>query len=365
MFLTLLRAQTKSFFREKQAMFFAFVFPVFMGVIFGLGVNSSVKPLRLGVVQTARDSTSTQVVSILQHARTPKRQPVFKVKRFLTVAKARSELANGELDGALIMPDLASGGTLKLLVDEKEIERAQRVGNTLDRFVQGMNVTLSGGHEVLQLQTKGIRARGKIGDYNFILPGLIMFGVIFASLTGTTARMADQQQQGVFKRLNLTPLTPLRYILSDVIVRMGVAVVQVTLILALARSVYHANIAGDSLWLYLLAVVGTIIFSMLGIVIAGAARSPEAAGGIASILSLLMFFLGGTLPTDLFPAGLVKAASVLPFTLLVKSMRGVVLDGRSPFVNARVDIGLAVWLLLSIGLASVLFRFRPPKPKKG
>lgn len=360
MFFAMLGAQFRSFARDRTTLFFAFAFPLMMATLFGLGLKIDVKPLKIAVYQASHDATSEGFIEGLSKGE----GHLLDLVKVGSEAEARSQFDGGAIDGALIIPNLGNGGHLTLLIDEKAPESQQRTTATLGHFVQTYNLRLAGAREILGLDVRGLREGKGLAAFDFLVPIIIMFGVVFSALSGAAGRFSNYQQQGVFKRLTVTPLHPQLFLLTDLTVRVVVSVLQTALVIAYASLRHGFNITTPTLWLFVLAALGTVTFVALGVLLVSVAKSPEAAGALASLISLLMLFLSGAIPGHLFPPALIAAAKSLPLSQISESMRGVVLDGSNPFAATSSTLGIGLWLIVSIVLALATFRFKPPRPKK-
>lgn len=350
----LVSSSLRTFSRDRQALFFTFGFPLVMALLFGIGVGADLKPLKIVVVQSATDETSKGFVDLLQDSKQ------FEISKAQTEAVARRRMQEGRLGVALVIPDLSQGGKIALLFDERSPERLQRTTAAINGALQAYNLKLANAPQKLQLEVKGIRAGRGIGGFDFLLPTLVMIGVIFSSMTGAASRMATFREQGAFKRLIVTPLEPRTFLGGDLISRALIALPQVGLILAVGRLAYDATVDASAVWIFVLGVVGTVTFACLGVLIANYARTAEAAGGIASAVSTVMLFLGGLFPQDIFPKKITDAVAYTPFPLITEKIRTVVLDSTMPFGSDKETILLAVWLLGSIAIAARTFRFKEP-----
>lgn len=344
----------KTFSRDRQALFFTFGFPLVMAFLFGIGVGADLKPLKIVVVQEATDETSEGFVESLESSKQ------FEISKARTEAEARRKMREGRLGVAIVIPDLSGGGGIALLFDERSPERLQRTTSAIDGALQTYNLKLAKAPQKLHLEVKGIRAERGIGDFDFLLPTLVMLGVVYSSMTGSASRMAAFREQGAFKRLIVTPLEPKTFLGGDLAGRALIAIPQIGLILGVGKFFYDATVSSTAVWIFVLGVIGTVTFACFGVLIANYAKTAEAAGGIASAISTLMLFLGGLFPQDIFPKNITDAVAYTPFPLITDKIRTVVLDATMPFGTDKETVLLAMWLFVSLAIAARTFRFKEP-----
>jgi ABC-2 type transport system permease protein len=123
--------------------------------------------------------------------------------------------------------------------------------------------------------------------------------------------------------------------------------------------VFGATIHGNVVWLFVLALIGNLIFLGIGFSIAGRARNADAADGMANAIALPMLFLSGTFfPTDTLPELMQAVVAFLPLTPLLEAMRIVAIEGDPITAASSELLLLGAWVLVSFAIASRLFRFQ-------
>ena len=82
-------------------------------------------------------------------------------------------------------------------------------------------------------------------------------------------------------------------------------------------------------------------------------------GALGNLVIFPQIFLSGIFyPIDSLPALLQPLASLLPLSFVANAMRAVMVDGAGLLALIPDFIGLAVWLLISLGLAIRLFSWK-------
>ncbi|MEO7803795.1 MAG: ABC transporter permease [Actinomycetota bacterium] len=353
MLITLVRSQLRTFVRDRPAFVLALVMPSFMAIFFGFIINTDAKPLKLGVVQLVGSETSEAITTALEDTKQ------IRVIRLKTESEARARIEDGAIGSALLIPDVSKPATLTILYDEKSIENLQRAAGAVDAFLQRYNLQLAGAEETLKLKVQGLRADSRLGSYDSVLPFILIFGVLMTAMGGLATRIVTQREAGIFKRLSATPLKPMDYLLSEVIARLFIALLQIAIVLGIGIFAYDATVAGNVGWIFLMAVIATLAFAGIGVVVASLSPSPEAVGGVTGGLTVLMVILGGP-TTEIFPAAVKKIAEFLPMGPVQSGIRHVILDGTSPFGLDVSTLVLALWTILPVLLAARLFHFSPP-----
>ena len=93
--------------------------------------------------------------------------------------------------------------------------------------------------------------------------------------------------------------------------------------------------------------------------IASFVKTTDAAQGAATAITIPMMFLGGVFfPIDTLPKWLIAIVQYLPIAPLLRIIRGVVLEGNSPFFNPSNIIIVMIWIVACLVIASWKFRLR-------
>lgn len=134
---------------------------------------------------------------------------------------------------------------------------------------------------------------------HFMTPGLISYAIIFIIMT-VAMSFAEDREQGLLKRINMTPTTSTEFMGSHIISNMMIALVQVALVfgIALLFGFHPTGNAGS----YILAIITIALFSLssvgLGLITATIAKNPGAATGISFIFIMPQMFFGTFIPLN-------------------------------------------------------------------
>ncbi|MFH0804955.1 MAG: ABC transporter permease, partial [Patescibacteria group bacterium] len=169
---------------------------------------------------------------------------------------------------------------------------------------------------------------------------------------------ADYREKGVLKRLMATPMKPYQFVSAQVIVRLTVALVQTALLIGIGVLAYHANVVGSYPLIFLIAVLGGIMFLGLGFTISGFAKTVEAVPAIANLIVFPMLFLSGVFfPTTAMPDWLQSVVNYLPLTHFANALRDVMANGAGWSTVAHNIYWMLGWSVALVGLSIFVFRF--------
>jgi ABC-type multidrug transport system permease subunit len=130
-------------------------------------------------------------------------------------------------------------------------------------------------------------------------------------------------------------------------------------LLVFAHYVLDVPVRGSLLLLTVIALIGALSFSGLGLL---AAARPTTIEGVSGIMNLVMvpmwIFSGIFFSTERFPAAMQPFVQALPLTALNDALRAVMLEGAgvSPLLPELAL--LAAWGILSFVIAVKVFRWQ-------
>ncbi len=360
MLLSLFAANLRMITRNRQALFWALVFPLIFVTIFGLFRLDQAPTVNLLVVDHAGDSLSTALVQNLSNV------PTFDVQAREDETKARDDVKNGNAGYLLVIPaDLAaqvasaaSGRPANIvLLYDRSTETSAIIVEVIQQFINDTNTELTHSPTLVQLQPEGVQAK-KLTYFDFVLPGFVGMGVMTYSIIGLAATIALYREQKILKRMLATPLRVSTFFASQIMAFLVLSVVQALIIMAVGVMFFHGHVYGNILHVLLLVVIANVVFLNIGFVVGALAVNVRAADGMANAVSMPMMFLSGTFfPTSNLPGVLAKAVEFLPLSPLLVAMRGVALDAK-PFWDYPTELAILVgWIVLSSIFAVRVFRF--------
>jgi ABC-2 type transport system permease protein len=183
---------------------------------------------------------------------------------------------------------------------------------------------------------------------NFVVPGLIVYAVIFVIMTIAQSFSAERQE-GLLKRLNTTPMTSSEFMGSQIITHMLIAILQVIVVLALAFILGFRPDSGIEGIIFALPV--TAIFSLssvgLGLITATISKTPEAATGISFVFILPQMFFGTFIPIT---STTQQIAAFMPSYYLLDALKLVF---QGDWMNANILMDLAVISIVSITIIAI------------
>jgi ABC-type multidrug transport system permease subunit len=194
---------------------------------------------------------------------------------------------------------------------------------------------------------------------DFLVPGLLGMNLMGGSIWSMGFAIVDARRRKLMKRLIATPMPRTYFLLSFLIARLAMLVVEVGAFLLFAVLVFGVPIRGSLALVAAVCVIGTLAFGALGLLLASRARTIEAASGLMNLTMLPMWVLSGVFfSSQRFPEVVQPIIEALPLTALNDALRATMLQGAT-LTQIAPQLGvLALWLLVCFPVALKLFRWR-------
>jgi ABC-type multidrug transport system permease subunit len=333
--LTLVRF--REFIREPEALFWVFIFPILLAA--GLGIAFRNRP-----AEVLRIATVTPELAAPLGA-----EKLLDVQE-LPLPAAEAALRNGKV-ALLVQP--GPNGTVVYRYDDTNPEgRTARM--LADRALQ----RAAGRVDPLASTDRLMREPGS-RYIDFLIPGLLGMNLMGSAIWGMGFAIVDARRKKLIKRMVATPMPRHYYLLSFLLSRLLLLVVEVGVLLGFGALVFQVPVHGSLASLTLLCVLGSLSFCALGLLIASRAQTIEAASGLMNAVMLPMWICSGVFfSAQRFPSLMQPVIKALPLTAAIDALRASMLQGSSlAQLTPQVAI-LCGWLVVCFGLALKLFRWR-------
>jgi ABC-2 type transport system permease protein len=163
---------------------------------------------------------------------------------------------------------------------------------------------------------------GGFTELDAYVPILIAFSLAMLSLTALPMVLAGYRERGVLRRLQTTPMGPVRMLTAQLTVNFAVAAVTVILILVIARTGYGVFLPRQLAGFVIAALLAAAALLSLGLFVAAVAPTARIAQAIGTILFFpMMFFAGLWLPIAQMPAVLRHISHATPLGAAVQALQ--------------------------------------------
>lgn len=186
---------------------------------------------------------------------------------------------------------------------------------------------------------------------------LAAIAVCAGGVMGLPLVISDYRSKKILKRFQVTPVSPEMILFVQVVIYTLYAVVSLLLLYAVGAIIFGLRLHGSLLQFtcgYLLMMIS--MFS-IGLMVGGIARDTKIAGVIASILYFpMLIFSGATLPYEVMPSAMQKAADILPLTQGIKLLKAASLSLPAESVLLPIVI-MIVLAIVCITVSIKCFRW--------
>jgi ABC-2 type transport system permease protein len=337
--------------------------PVIQLILFGYAINSDPKHLPTALRIAEHSEFSRSILAALANS-----------DYFKLVGEAADEqeagrmLATGRAQFVVTIPAdfsrrLVRGERPALLVEADATDPAA-TGNAIAALTQlaqtALSHDLTGPLQPLATSPNAFEVRihplynpEAVTQYN-IVPGLMGVILTMTMVMMTGLAITRERERGTMENLLATPATPLEVMTGKIVPYVLIGLVQVSIILSLARWLFHVPMQGNLGLLF-----GAVLLFIAANLTLGLTFSSLARNQLQAVQMTFFFFLpsillsGFMFPFRGMPGWAQAIGEILPLTHFLRIVRGIMLKGNG-IVEALPD----AWPLLAFMLAVLLLGLR-------
>jgi ABC-2 type transport system permease protein len=334
-------ARFREFYREPEAVFWVFIFPILLAA--GLGIAFRNRPAEASRIAVLTSAANTAVADSLKKA------PNIVIETLDDTAAATA-LRTGKV--ALVVVPKADGGVEYRFDEARPESRTARL--VVDRVVQ----RAGGQQDPVRISETKVTERGS-RYIDFVVPGLLGMNLMGSGIWGIGFAIVDARKKKLLKRLIATPMSKAEYLASFLFFRLSLLVVEVATLVGFGALVFGVPLRGSLLQLVTICVLSSLAFGGLGLLVASRARTIEGASGLMNLVMVPMWVFSGVFfSSGNFPNATQPFIQALPLTAVNDALRANMLQGASWNAVGHELLIIAAWLVVCFTLALRLFRWR-------
>ena len=335
--------RVREFLREKEAVFWVFVFPVLMTFALGIAFrNTSPDKTLVAIEAVATDSKASETADLLS------RSPDI-TATVLSPEAAAQALRSGKVS-IVVKP---ANNTFEYHFDPTRPEsRTARllVDDVLQRGKGRADVVSVGEQTVTEPGARYV---------DFLVPGLIGMNLMGSGLWGLGFTVVIARSRKILKRFAATPMHRSHYLLSFMLSRLVFLVLEVAAVIVFATLAFGFTVRGSWLSVVLITILGGFTFSGIGLLVAARPTTIEGVSGLMNFIMLPMWLLSGTFfSSERFPSVLQPFIQALPLTALNNLLRALMNEGASLTTNLIPIAILLAWCVVSFVIALKIFKWQ-------
>jgi len=332
-------SRMREFYREPEAVFWVFGFPIVLAFALGLAFrNTGPGKLQVGVVAGPGDSAVAVVLDSSPRL----------LATVLDTATARLRLRTGRV-ALLVIP----GDPIVYRYDSTRTESGLarlEVDDVLQRE--------RGRKDLVAVRDDRAVAPGS-RYIDFLIPGLLGMNLLGSGIWGVGFSVVQARQRKLLKRYMATPMRRSHYLLSFILSRLVFLIVEVVALVGFGWLLFGVAVRGSFATLAGITILGSFSFAGLGLLVASRAKTIEGVSGLMNLVMLPMWILSGTFFSYArFPDAMIPFVKALPLTALNDALRAVMIDGAAVTSLVTPLVIVVAWGAVSFVIALKIFRWR-------
>jgi ABC-2 type transport system permease protein len=337
--LTFMRA--REFLREKEAVFWVFVFPVLMTFALGIAFRNTAPEQTFVAIENS-SAQATEIANSLSGS-----------PEITATVLGRDEAAQALRSGKVSIVIKPVDDRFEYRFDPTRPEsRAARllVDDVLQRGKGRADVVNVGEAKITEPGARYV---------DFLVPGLIGMNLMGSGLWGLGFTVVMARSRKLLKRFAATPMRRSHYLLSFMLSRLLFLVLEVAAVIVFAWLAFGFTVRGSWLSVVLITMLGGFTFSGIGLLVAARPTTIEGVSGLMNFIMLPMWLLSGTFfSSERFPQILQPFIQALPLTALNNVLRALMNEGSALSSNWMPIAILIAWCVVSFIVALKIFRWQ-------
>ncbi|MEO6259236.1 MAG: ABC transporter permease [Thermoanaerobaculia bacterium] len=333
-FAAVFRKELTQMMRDRATVMFALAIPVFEMILFGV-IDMNARNIPTAILDQSRTQESRQLVEQFQAT---------SYLRVVDYPASRADLQHAIVAGRAqvaieIPPDyarnLSAGRHADVLVmidgsDSSIANSALAAANgvilneALRRLIESArHAPIIDVHPVMMFNPD-------MRSANLLIPGLIAILLTFSGTMLSAFAIVKERERGTLEQLMVTPVSPLAVVVGKLLPYLGLAYIQLILIVFLMNVLVRVPIHGSATLLMLLSPIYLMSLLSVGLLVSSRATTQMEAMQRAMAVMLPSVLLSGyVFPLSSLPAPLRVVSYLLPATHFIKIARGIVIRGAS------------------------------------
>ncbi|MBR74566.1 MAG: hypothetical protein CL872_06495, partial [Dehalococcoidaceae bacterium] len=269
-------AASKMFFRRKSSIFWTLFFPVVIMLALGNFSFGAYSAPNVGLINNADGQAARNLSGALAKAST------IVVKNLNSSTEGDNALEKGSIVAYIEIPNDFTNANNNIAIttrdgDKPELELVQNVVYIALANINNTAKSLNN-QETILTNIADIRYQGYTG---FLVAGIVGMAIMQSGIFTVVFTLLSYKNQGVLRRLQATPISPAHFIVGHLVSRVFIIVCQTALLLAIGAVVLGVSIGLGNIFAYLniflMAILGGILFLSIGLAISSAAPNEDSA----------------------------------------------------------------------------------------
>ena len=397
--------------RNKTAIFFTLLFPLFfiviIGFTFGQSATGDMSRISIGVVNhdgelvavNTTDSFNSTIGDLFVEAM---KTVNFTVKSYTeygdmdTNGTAAYAIRQGDIDAIVIIPanftetlsfqytdsmgaPLPTKAHIQLYVDPSEANGAIITEQSVRGFIKGFveqyqefiieqapqdfrDYVRVIADPVIITKNNAEVSGEELQWIDYMVPGTLGLVLLWSGLNHASMTIATERTKGTFQRMVIAPVSPTTVLIGKFLSNLALVYMSAVIMLVSGILLFQVHLYWNIPVIALAIFLGSLSAIGIGLIISSLSKNEEAANSIAVIISVpLQFFIGAFFPLSMMPEAAQVFGNALPFTKLVDAMTAIMTKNLpfgaiTPEITYLTISGIILFLLGTIAYRIALRR---------
>ncbi len=239
-----------------------------------------------------------------------------------------------------VLPDV--NATMTIMLDPSDTSAAM-VQNIIQNVANSFNYQMIGAKSVITFNKEAV-STNQFKTIDFYIPGITAAFIMTNGIIGLTTTNTEFKRRGIIKRLSITPLTKTDWVLGCILSQTLLNLILAFIMIGAGWAIFGVQVIPDAPTIALIF-LGSLMFSGIGMTLAGVIKDIEAANAIGSAIAFPMMFLSGTyFPLEMMPSYLQTISKALPLTYFSEGLKATMITkfAETIWFNVAIVGALAV-----------------------
>lgn len=338
-FMTFVKKEFRHIFRDPRTMLILLAMPIIQIILFGFAISTEVKNARIAILDPSKTELTRAIIDKIAASE------YFSIVGNISLPEQANDMfRQGEIGAAIIFgSDFDNNPTMQIIADASDPNTATIITN----YATAIASSTQPSKPIVIQNTTLLYNPSMLSSYNFV-PGVMGMILMLICAMMTSISIVREKEMGTMEVLLVSPVHPIKIILSKAVPYFTISVVDLTLILLVSVFILGVPIAGSLVWLLLLSLVFIFVVLSLGLLISTLVASQVAAMIISGMVLMMPTVLlsGMMFPIDNMPMPLQVFSTILPARWFIEGVRKLMIQG--------VGVEFVVWEFSILAIMAVI-----------
>ncbi|MBS1511372.1 MAG: ABC transporter permease [Bacteroidetes bacterium] len=363
-FLAISKASFRSILSTPSSIFFSFLFPVIFIFIFGSFGNGG--GVHYNIAIDPASDTSNEVFQYIKNSNFFSISSFVKEDGSIDTAARRAALEKDKISAVVTIAKTAdSSGAPDYTINFKTTNASgQAIPDLQQKFTSLLNeikLRKAGSYNAQSVHADVYQVR-EYRQIDFVLPGMLGFSILFATLFGIAFPFFQFRQQLILKRFYATPVKRINILLGIGISRLAFQLINVVMLITLGYFFLHFTLIhgfATFIEMVLLTIYMLLLLMGVGLIFCSVVKSDTSIPLMINLFAFPQMLMSGTFfPIDVFPSWLQGICRYgLPLSQFNDAIRKISFNGLHLW-NCGRELGiLALWTIVIYTIAVKVFKW--------